>query len=139
MYQSQVRVVVALIVIVGHFLVFAAALSFGLLQVLFSQDAFEILLMASPVLSATGLAALLYILENETNHAKGKKVTHSFSIIVIVVPTLLILVLASIFAALLFQFRNFGPDQLKIALGATETFFGAYLGAISKKLFSSDQ
>lgn len=138
MYQSQVRTTVAFIVILGHFLVFTAALSFGLLQVLFSQDAFEILLMASPVLSATALAALLYILDNETNRKKGKKVTTAFAVIVISIPTMLIVILGLIFASFLYQFRDFGPDQLKIALGATETFFGAYLGAITKKLFSSD-
>lgn len=130
--------VVAFIVIIGHFIVFAVALSFGLLQVLLKQDAFEILLMSSPVLSATALAALLYILDNETNRKKGKKVTNAFSVVVISVPIMLIVILAITFAAFLYQFRDFGPDQLKIALGATETFFGAYLGAISKKLFTSD-
>lgn len=138
MYQRQVRVAVAFIVITGHFLVFIFAISFGLLKVILNQDAFEIILMASPVLAATALAGLLYILDNETNRKKGKKVTRSFSLLVLSVPTLLIFVLMLIFLAFIFQFRDFGPDELKIALGATETFFGGYLGAISKKLFSEN-
>ncbi len=138
MYQRQVRVAVAFIVIIGHFLVFLIAMSFGLLNVILDQDAFEILLMASPVLAATALAGLLYILDNETNRRKGKKVAKSFSILVLSIQTLLIVVLLIIFLAFIFQFRDFGPDQLKIALGATETFFGGYLGAISKKLFSEN-
>jgi len=35
--------------------------------------------------------------------------------------------------------NGFGPEQMKIALGGIETFFGVFLGAISDTLFGKEE
>jgi hypothetical protein len=137
MYQGQIRALVALIILVGHFVVFLAGLLLGVFGPLTGTDAAQIVLMASPVLAVTATAALMWILRGETEIVKGLKVTIPFAVITIFFPIALLLCILLIFFANYRQVTGFGPEQLKISLGGIETFFGVYLGAISDKLFGT--
>ena len=44
-----------------------------------------------------------------------------------------------VFYAVYVQLPGFGPEQMKIALGGIETFFGVFLGAISDTLFGKKE
>jgi len=52
-------------------------------------------------------------------------------------PLILIGIILILFYLFYLQLDRFGPDELKIALGSVETFFGVFLGAISKSLFGA--
>lgn len=135
MYESSVRNLVAVIVIFGHLLVFGIGLSLGIFRVLVGTDAIQILLMASPVLATTALAALTHILATGTDRRRGKKTIFIFSLFAISIPTILIFVILGLFFAFYAQIDGFGSTELKIAVGAVETTFGAFLGAVSTRLF----
>lgn len=137
MYQGQIRVIVAAIILGGHFLVFFAGLLLGVFGPLLGTDAVQTVLMASPVLGVTATSALMFALRGEVGIRRGRKVTALFAFVTIFFPSALILCIFVIFYAVYVQISGFGPDQMKIALGGIETFFGVFLGAISDTLFGS--
>jgi hypothetical protein len=135
MYQGQIRVTVAIIILGGHFLVFFCGLLLGVFGPLLGSDAIQTVLMASPVLGVTATAALMFALRGEVGIRRGRKVTGLFAFVTIFFPLALILCVFVIFYAVYVQLTGFGPEQMKIALGGIETFFGIFLGAISDTLF----
>lgn len=140
MSVATVKSWVACIVIFGHLLVFIFGTALGILSLLSGIDAIQTILIACPVLSTTAFAAFGHVMSemDEAPHERANRnVSKLFTIIVLVFPTALLLAILSLFFLFWAQLDGFGPDQLKIALGALETFFGVYLGAISKKLFGS--
>lgn len=130
------RTIVALIIILGHLGVFAGGLTVGLLA-LENSDALQTILIASPVLAVTAASAVRFVLSDESNapSVPTKKAGFAFSIITIFFPIALLIAIAIVFWATYRKFNGFGPDNMKVTLGGIETFFGAYLGAISDKLF----
>ncbi len=139
MYQGQIRVVVALIILGGHFLVFFCGLLLGVFGPLLGTDAVQTVLMASPVLGVTATAALMFAMRGETGIHRGRKVTGLFAFVTIFFPLALILCIFVVFYALYVELSGFGPEQMKIALGGIETFFGVFLGAISDTLFGKKE
>lgn len=137
MYQGQIRVIVAVIILGGHFLVFFCGLLLGVFGPLLGTDAVQTVLMASPVLGVTATAALMFALRGEVGIHRGRKVTGLFAFVTIFFPCALILCVFVVFYAVYVQLSGFGPDEMKIALGGIETFFGVFLGAISDTLFGS--
>ncbi|MEJ0078821.1 MAG: hypothetical protein WDO17_25990 [Alphaproteobacteria bacterium] len=136
MTQRGVRTTVALITLVGHFVVFAFGLfALGLMGPLFGSDVLQTVLMATPVLGVIAMAGLKYILASETEQPEGERVGQAFAAVVILFPTALILCILVVFLAAYFQVNHFGPEQLRIYIGFIETFFGVYVGAISDHLF----
>jgi hypothetical protein len=135
MYQGQIRSLVAGIILGGHFLVFVAGMGLGLFGPLRGTDLVQVVLMASPVLAATATAAIRFVLQGEIYIEKGERVTAIFATVVTAFPTALIACIFFLFWAIYKQYEGFGPTELKIGLGAVETFFGAFLGLISDKLF----
>lgn len=136
MTQRGVRTMVALIVLGGHFVVFAFGLfALGLVGPLFGSDALQTVLMATPVLGVIAIAALKYVLASETNTKEGQSVSAAFAAVVIFFPSALIACILVLFIAAYYQVNHFGPEQLKIYIGFIETFFGIYVGAISDHLF----
>jgi hypothetical protein len=110
----------------------------GVFSLLNGIDAMQTLLMASPVLSATSLAAFSFILDSSVTSEDIRKVNLFFSIVVIFFPLLLLVAIVSILYLFWIQIDGFGPDQLKISLGGIETFFGVFLGAIARSLFGKE-
>jgi hypothetical protein len=135
MYQSQLRSTVAVLVLVGHLVVFLVGLLLGVFGPLHGVDVAQTLMMASPVLGATAMSGLTYVLANERRGTKGIKVSHVFAFVVIFLPVVLLASILLIFYFVYIQVPGFGPDNMKISLGAIETIFGGYLGAISTRLF----
>jgi hypothetical protein len=135
MYQGQIRTVVALIILLGHFFVFFFGLLLGVLGPLLGSDALQTVLMASPVLAVTATAALKFALSGEGGIEKGIRVSGLFAFVTTFFPIALIVCIFIIFFAVYRQTPGFGPDEMKISLGGIETFFGVFLGAISDKLF----
>lgn len=139
---NTVRTCVAVVVIFGHLFVFVVGLSIGVFALLSGVDAIQTILMASPVLSATALAAFSYILA-EANDERihkiraNRKVSGVFAAVTIVFPVFLLSGILVLFFIFWVQIDGFGSEQLKISLGALETFFGVYLGAISRTLFGN--
>lgn len=137
---AAVKSWVASIVIFGHLLVFFCGMMLGIFSLLSGIDAIQTILIACPVLSTTAFAAFGHVM-SEIDEAPRNRVSRDvsklFTIIVLVFPTLLLLAILSLFLLFWAQLDGFGPEQLKITLGALETFFGVYLGAISKKLFGT--
>jgi len=70
--------------------------------------------------------------------AKSAKVSGLYVVFAISFPLALLALIFSIFYLFWLQVDGFGPDQLKIALGSLETFFGVYLGIVAKSLFGAD-
>ena len=58
-----------------------------------------------------------------------------FAFVTVFFPTALIVCVFVVFYAVYVQLPGFGPEEMKIALGGIETFFGVFLGAISDTLF----
>jgi hypothetical protein len=139
MYQGQIRVIVAIIILGGHFLVFFFGLLLGVFGPLIGADAVQTVLMASPVLAVTATAALMFALRGEVGIHRGRKVTGLFVFVTIFFPTALIACVFVVFYALYVELNGFGPEQMKIALGGIETFFGVFLGAISDTLFGKKE
>jgi hypothetical protein len=137
LYQGQIRSLVAAITLGGHVFVFSAGMGLGLFGPLQGTDLVQVVLMASPVLAATAASALKFVLAGQTSIERGERVTTIFACVVIAFPVLLICGIFILFWSIYKQVSGFGPDELKIGLGALETFFGAYLGLISDKLFGS--
>jgi hypothetical protein len=135
MYQGQIRGSVALIVLFGHFLVFLFGLLLGIFGPLGGVDVTQTLLMASPVLGVIATAALSWVMRGELGIEKGGKVSAVFASVVLFFPISLIGSIFIIFYAVYKQVSGFGPDEMKIALGGIETFFGVYIGGISDTLF----
>jgi hypothetical protein len=135
MFQGQIRAVVAFIILGGHFLVFMSGLLLGTFGPLTLSDSTQTILMASPVLGVTGAAALLWVIRGETGIVMGEKVSPVFAAVTMLFPLGLLLCIIIIFLAVYKQLPGFGPEQMKIALGGVETFFGVYLGTISDTLF----
>jgi len=139
MHQGQIRVIVAVVILGGHFLVFFCGLLLGVFGPLLGSDAVQTVLMASPVLGVTATAALMFALRGETGIHRGRKVSGLFAFVTIFFPTALIACVFVVFYAVYVQVAGFGPDQMKIALGGIETFFGVFLGAISDTLFGKKE
>lgn len=138
MRQLDIRIAVALIVLFGHLLVFLFGFIFiGVLSASFNSDTLQVILMASPVLAATAIAALKYILGEETTRARGALVSRAFAFTVIAVPVLLIALIFLLFLITYYRLNGFGIDALKVSLGTVETCFAAFLTSISKKLFGA--
>jgi uncharacterized BrkB/YihY/UPF0761 family membrane protein len=137
MYQGQIRGIVALIILFGHLAVFFAGLLLGTFGPLTGTDAAQTVLIASPVLAVSGTAALMWIIRGQTGITKGEKVSGIFSVVSIFFPIALLVCIFFIFIAVYKQAPGFGSEQMKIALGGVETFFGVYLGAISDTLFGT--
>ena len=131
-----VRNSVAAIAIFGHISVFAVALSLGIFSILRGVDALQTLLMASPVLAVIALSAFSRIMES--GHDADEQVSTLYAIVCIVFPVLLIAAIMALFYLFYMQLDGFGLDQLKVSLGAVETFFGVYVGGISKTLFGDN-
>lgn len=127
----------ALIVIFGHILVFIAGLALGVFRLMSGTDALQTVLMASPILASTALAGMSHILNRKAGYQTSSE--DPFSIVLcLILPTILIAIILAVFILFYVQVDGFGPEQLKITLGAIETTLGAFLGAISKKLFGVD-
>ena len=138
MYQHQIRTLVALIVIFGHIGVFLFGfLMLGILVQNFSSDTLQIILMASPVLGATAVAAVKYILGQETATERGSLVDIGFAIVVISIPSILICMIGILFVITYYRLNGFSIDSLKISLGFLETFFAIFMTAISDRLFGT--
>ena len=135
MYQGHIRTTVAAIILGGHLLVFVAGIALGLFGPLRGTDLVQVVLTASPILAVTATAAIRYVLDNQSGIARGERTTALFSIVVITFPSVLIGCIFFLFWALYKQMQGFGPNELKIGLGAIETFFGGFIGLISDKLF----
>jgi len=137
MYQGTIRVLVACIILGGHFLVFFAGLLLGIFGPLLGVDVVQTILMASPVLGVTASSALMFAMRGQTEIDRGEKVTTLFSTVTLFFPIALLVCIAVVFVAISRQVNGFGPDQLKISLGAIETFFGIFLGTIAQTLFGT--
>lgn len=138
MTQSSIRGTVAIIVLVGHIAVFFAGMLLGIFGPLRGVDVVQTVLMACPVVGATAVSALTYVLARELADDSGQaKVSSLFSFIVLLFPICLLLAIFMVFYFLYIQVPGFGPDNMKISLGGIELVFGVYLGAISTKLFGA--
>jgi hypothetical protein len=135
MYQSQIRSAVAIIVLLGHALVFFVGLLLGVFGPLAGSDVIQTILMATPVLGTTATAALTFALRGELNISRGSKVTGLFSFVCLFFPISRLLCIFIVFYAIYVEVPGFGPEQMKISVGSIETFFGVFLGAISDTLF----
>jgi hypothetical protein len=135
--RSVVRNLVAIIVIFGHLIVFIVALSLGIFSLLRGLDAIQTIMMASPILAVISTAAFTYVIDDYGASKDDVKVSWIYALLCIVFPVILIAVVLVLFYLFYLQLDHFGPDQLKVTLGAVETFFGIFLGSISKSLFSS--
>jgi hypothetical protein len=133
--KATASTVVAIVVIFGHVLVFGVALSLGVFAQLRGVDAIQTLLMASPILAAIAIAAFTSVLDNSIARDESERVSTLYFVLVVSFPVILVLALLSLFFLFFSQIDTLGPDQLKISLGAVETFFGVFLGAISRSLF----
>lgn len=134
MNRSVLTTRVAVIVIIGHVIVFINALALGILSMMRGIDAIQTLLMASPILAATAISAF-NALDDGADTSSADMMSKSYSFFAVFFPCLLVVVVCALFGLFWAQIDGFGPDQLKIALGGVETFFGVFLGAISRKLF----
>jgi hypothetical protein len=133
--DGTIRTTVAGVILLGHFFVFVAGLGLGLFGPLRGTELVQTVLIASPILAVTATAAIRFILDGQYGRAKGRKVALPFAILVTAFPTALILCIFCLFYASFIQIEGFGPNELKVALGAVETFFGAFIGLISDRLF----
>jgi hypothetical protein len=133
--KAFVRNTVAVISIFGHLFVFGVALSLGVMSLLQGSDAIQTLLMASPVLSVIALSAFTHVLDTQVGDDDVSRVSALFAVICIIFPSILIISIMIVFYLFYSQLDGFGPDQLKIVIGAIETFFGVFVGSISKSLF----
>ncbi|WP_189637717.1 hypothetical protein [Rhizobium phaseoli] len=97
----------------------------------------QTLLMASPVLAVIAFGAFSNIMENRTGNRDSIKVSATYAIVCSVFPIFLVFIILALFWLFYQQLNHFGPDQLKIALGGVETFFGVFIGMISKSLFGN--
>ncbi len=139
MYSRTHRNLFSIIVIFGHFGAFLFgffALAIGGGRV--NQEFFNLILMASPVLSSTALAALVDLLARPSGGSRGRKVSGVFSAVTLFIPSVLVFCVVIVFYLFTSQSSIASPGDLKIALGVLETFFGAFLGAISKSLFEQE-
>ena len=94
---------------------------------------------APGAVAVTATAALMFALRGEVGIHRGRKVTGLFAFVTIFFPTALIACVFVVFYALYVELNGFGPEQMKIALGGIETFFGVFLGAISDTLFGKKE
>jgi heme/copper-type cytochrome/quinol oxidase subunit 2 len=135
--KNIVRSAVAVIVIFGHLGVFVVALALGTFSILRGFDALQTLLMASPILAVVALAAFTFIIDSQNEKDDTSRVSTLYAILCIVFPIILIGLILTLFYLFYLQLDGFGPEQLKVTLGGIETFFGVFLGAISKALFGT--
>lgn len=135
MYQRQIRVAVALIIIIAHAFIFLAGLLLGIFGSLTGTETLQVILIGSPILTTTAAAAIAFALRSETETDRGARVSNLFAIVVLFVPLIFVAFMCIAFLANYYQVNGFGPEQLKIALAGIETSFGAFLGAISNALF----
>lgn len=138
MYQRTIRSLVAIIVIFGHVVILCVGIFLGISQSLVATDAMQVFLTSSPILAITAVSALFYIMNNETVGRRGKKISTTFAFVVVVLPIVLISLILVLLYLSYIQIDGFGPDALKITLGAVETVFGLFLGGISKTLFENN-
>jgi hypothetical protein len=137
MLKSTVRNSVAVIVIFGHLAVFIVALALGIFSILRGIDAIQTLLMASPILAVVALTAFTFVIDNQEGTTEQSKVSTLYAALCIIFPLILISIILILFFLFYLQLDKFGVEELKIALGGVETFFGVFLGAISKSLFGT--
>lgn len=135
--KNIVRNAVAVVVIFGHLVVFIVALGLGVFSLLRGLDAIQTLLMASPILAVVALAAFSQVMDYSGISVDEGKLSPLYAVLCIAFPVILICIILFMFYLFYLQLDRFGPDQLKVALGGVETFFGVFLGAISKSLFGN--
>lgn len=136
MYERTHRDILSAIVIVGHFGVFL--FGFFVLAVWggrLTADFAHLILMASPVLAATSVAAFTDVISRPTAGRRGRRVRSLYVVVTFAVPVLLILCIGMIFALFAMQSHIASPADLKTALGGIEVFFAGYMTALSGKLF----
>lgn len=137
MTQGAIRNLVAALILGGHLSIFICALLLGLVGPLKGTDLVQVVLIGSPILCVTAGAALRFVLEGHSDVWKGSSVTATFASVVILIPSALIASVLVMFYAIFKQINGFGPNELKVGLGAIETFFGIFIGMISDKLFGT--
>ncbi|QND55654.1 hypothetical protein [Mesorhizobium huakuii] len=135
MTLGTLRTVVSVVAIFGHLFVFLVGIALGVFSLLSGVDAMQTLLMASPVLAVIAFGAFSNVIANRTGQPAPEKVSGTFALLCVAFPVILISLVLVLFWLFYQQLDHFGPDQLKIALGGVETFFGVYIGMISKSLF----
>ncbi|TPM35524.1 hypothetical protein [Mesorhizobium sp. B2-3-5] len=135
MNLGVLRALVSVIVIFGHLLVFLTAMALGVFSLLGGVDAMQTLLMASPVLAVIAFGAFSNVIENKADPSERTRVSLMYATICVVFPLFLVGLVLALFWLFYQQLDHFGPDQLKITLGGVETFFGVFIGMISKSLF----
>lgn len=140
MTGSSVRSAVSIITLVGHIAVFFAGMLLGVFGPLRGIDVLQTVLMATPVVGATAMSSLTYVLANETPlQGDQPRVSSLFAFIVLLFPLCMLAAIFMIFYFVYVQVSGFGPEQMKVSLGGIETVFGGYLGVISTKLFGESK
>ncbi len=137
MYSRTHRNIATAIIIVGHFSVFLFGffvLGIGGGQV--TEDFFIMILMASPVLASASISAFNSLLETKGLGNRGRKLPFIYTTITLGIPITLLACIFAVFALYAIESSLASPTDLKVSLGIIETFFGAYLGALSINLFS---
>src|SRR5450631_4506446 len=79
MFQGQLRTLVAAVILGGHLIVFFSALLLGVFGPMGGLDVLQTILMTSPVLGATALTALLFVMRGQVFIATGQRVTLIFA------------------------------------------------------------
>src|SRR4051812_41613188 len=90
MRYGQLRALVAVVILAGHFAVFAFGLFLGIFGPLNRTDTLQTLLMASPVLTVVAASALNYTLQADGGSRQGRKARSLFAFVVIFFPIALI-------------------------------------------------
>ena len=83
------------------------------------------------------IPAFTFVIDHEEGASDDAKVSGFYATLCLTFPMILIGIILILFYLFHLQLDRFGPDELKIALGSVETFFGVFLGAISKLLFGA--
>jgi hypothetical protein len=136
--QHQVRTIVALTVIFGHIgVLLVGFFLLGIFSGPFSSDTLQIILLTSPVLAATAVAAIKYVLNREIAGSPGEIVDGAFAAVAIGIPLMLIAAIFFLFIITYYRVSGFSLDSLKISLGFLETAFMGFMAAISDRLFGA--
>ena len=133
---ESTRNLVAAIVVIGHFLVFMAACLLYIFGPLSGGELANVLLMASPVLAVTAASAVRSIMDaDDARVGRRRKASRTFVLFSCLIPTCFTAAILVGFWACYVGSGGVGPEQLTIYLGTLEVAFGAYIGAISDRIF----
>lgn len=100
-----------------------------------SSDFVQLILMSSPVLASTSALAFMHILKRKGLGSRGRKLPTLYTLVTISIPAILIFLIGVMFTLFGLQMGVAAPGEIKIALGAIETFFAGYMGALAKSLY----